>query len=422
MGKSLTEISDASGISISYLSLILSGKRDNVSIATFSRIGLALDLSIEEVQLLLSQQIKRCTPIKANPNRSNIEQQEIIKLTLILLENFDIKELKLLKKKAQELSSLDFELKEYYLFWIDGILATRNNQFEEALKFLDHAHNFKAVTSDEKRMLARIYGGLGSIYIALSDHKMALRMFKKSLHVWGKGNEAALVYLNLGTLYRRTRKYPSAIRAYMISLDSGHGYFKTLAYSGLGQIYIDLNDMPAVRSILLEGYAYSKKNTDKWGCQDLFCNLGQYYKLIGQLQRAEFILNKGLKYAQELSATRANDFIRLELAEVYLLQNRREQADRIFDELYRGVSQTGDLLLLGSTFLLCAKKYISTFDYDEALQYLTKSYKALSKLGLTEEMMECCTLLLKCHSRKHNSAEVQFYRDEIRRIRIKLKM
>lgn len=420
LGKSITEIADESGISLSYLSLILSGKRRNVSKAILARIGSILNMSIEEVQDLINQQIKPSTPLIAKSVR-NIKQQEIIKKTLTLLEHFDIKELKLLRNKVQELNPLDFELKEYYLFWIDGILATRNNQFKEALKFLDQAHNFKPITSNEKRMLARIYGGLGSIYIALSDHKMALRMLKKSLHIWCKENEAALVYLNLGTLYRRTHKYPSAIKAYVLSLDIGHSYFRTLAYSGLGQIYIDLNDMPSARSILLEGYIYSKRNTDKWGCQDLFCNLGHYYKLMGQLRRAEFILNKGLKYAQELKAIRAKDFILLELAEVYLLQNKRGKATQFFDEVIHGISITGDLLLLGTSFLSFAKKYLATFHYDEALQYLHKSYRALSSLGPTVEMLDCCKLLLQCHSRKHNSAQVQFYRNEILKIKNKVK-
>lgn len=293
LGKSLTEIADASGISLSYLSLILSGKRRNVSKATLARIGAVLNLSIEEVQDLIIRQIKPSTPLKVKLVR-NIKQEEIIKQTLTLLEHFDIEKLNLIKTKAQELNSLEFKLKQYYLLWIDGILAARNNQFKEALISFDHAYNFKATTSNEKRMLAKVYGGLGSVYIALNDHKMALKMLKKSLRVWCKNNDAALVFLNLGTLYRRTCNYPSAIRAYMLVLEIGQGYIKTLAYSGLGQIYIDINDLPTARGFLLKGYIYSKRLEDKWGTQDLLCNLGMYYKIVGQLKKAEFILNKGI--------------------------------------------------------------------------------------------------------------------------------
>lgn len=423
MGKSLIEISEATGISLSYLSLILSGKRKNISLSMLSRIGAALDLSIEETRLFISQQIKPTLPKKAKTIRTSIEQEEIIEQTLAVLEqNFDIEKLDQLKIRVKEKNASEFQLKECYLLWIDGILATRNNLYQEAFKFLDQARNFKAVTFSEKRMLARICGGIGSTYLALSEYKLAVKMFKKSLHLWSKGNQAALIYLNLGTLYRRTRKYSNAIRAYILCRDLGEGYFKTLAYSGLGQVYIDLNNMPSARSILLEGYVYSRKNTDKWGCQDLFCNLGEYYKCIGKLQRAEFMLNKGLKYASELNASRAKHFIRLEIAEVHLLQNRGGDAVQIFNELNREVSQTGDLLLLGSTFLLCAKKYLITFHYDEALQYLNKSFIALSSLGPTVEKLECYKLLLECHSRKHNGAEVQFYKDEIPKIKAKLKL
>jgi tetratricopeptide (TPR) repeat protein len=422
MGKSLTEISEATGISVSYLSLILNGKRKNVSLAVLTRIGEALGISIEETRLLISQQIKSTLPKKAKTIRSSIEQEEIIEKTLAVLEkNLDNQELNQLKSRAQKRSLSDFPLKESYLLWIDGFLAWKNNQYQEALNLMAQGCNFKAITSNEKRMLARIYGGLGGIYIGLSDYKMSLKMLKKSLNIWSKGNEAAVAYLNLGTLYRRKRKYSSAIRAYTFSRNLGQSYVKTQAYSGLGQIYMDLNNMPLARSVLLEGYVFCKKNTEKWGCQDLFCNLGEYYKSIGRLQRAEFILKKGLKYAQKFNAARAKDFIRLEIAEVHLLQNRGEKAVHIFNEMSAEVSQSGDLLLLGSTLLRCAKKYLSTFYYEEALQYLNKSYMALSGIGPTSEILESCKLLLEYHLRKHNSAEVQFYKDEIRKIKNKLK-
>lgn len=417
MGKTLTEIADASGISLSYLSLIFSGKRKNLSKATLARIGSALNMPIEEVHSFI-QQIQPASSIKTKSVSNPSKQQEIIKKTLVVLEHFDIEKLNDLKSTAQKISSLEFELKESYILWISGILAARNNQFEEANGFLEQASNFIAKTTDEKRMLAKIYGGLGSVYVALSNQRMALQMLKKSLRLWNTDSDAALIYLNLGTLYRRIRKFSDAIKAYLMTLDLGRGYIKTLAYSGLGQVYIDINDLQTARTFLLEGYVYLKKSKAKWGSQDLFCNLGIYYKLVGQLKRAEFLLDKGHKYAQDLGATRVRDFILLELAEVYLLEKRKDKADQIFDEVNRGVSLTGDGLLLGTTFLACAKKYLATFFYEDAMVYLNKSIG----VGPTLELLECCNMLLLCHSRKHNSAEVQFYRNEITKIDKKLKV
>lgn len=419
MGRNLTEISNATGISMSYLSLIFSGKRKKVSKAILARIASAFNISIEEVEYSI-QHIQRSPIIKHKLVSDQSKQQKIISQTLDILEHFDIERLKDLKNVSSKLSPSEFELKEWYSLWIDGILAARNNQFEEAQRFLDEAKNFRPKTAHEKRMLAKIYGGLGSVYIVLSNNKIALQMFKKSLRLWNTGFDAALVYLNLGTLYRRMRKFPNAIKSYMMTLDFGYGYIKTLAYSGLGQIYIDINDLPTARTFLLEGYVYLKRTRDKWGSQDLLCNLGIYYKLSGQLKRAEYILTKGLKYAQDLGATRVRDYILLELAEVYLLLNTKEKAAAIFDGVNREVSLTGDMLLLGTSFLSCSKKYLSAFFYEDALKNLNQCYKFLNEVGPTLELLECCKLLQLSHSRKHNIAEAQFFKNEILKIKNKL--
>lgn len=412
MGKSLTEISDASGISISYLSLIVNNKR-KANKVTLARIGAVLNLSIEEVQVLINQQFGSSLKNGESPTPNDI----LIEQTLVALEHFNIQTINRLRANVLTLKPSEFILKTFYLLWVEGIIAARKNQFEEALRLLNKAQKFKAKTTMEKRMLAKIYGGLGSVYIALGNHKMSLNYFKKSLRLWNNGNDASLVYLNLGTLFRRMNRYSDAIRAYNLSLEMGFSYVNTLAYSGLGKIYLDLNNMETARQILLKGYVHSKKIEDKWGYQDLLCNLGIYYKKSGRLKRAEFIFNRGLKYALKLEATRMKDFIQLELAEVFLLQDKKEKASEIFNQVIQGVSMTGDLLLLGTSYLLCAKKCIAAFKEEKAFQYLQKSYQALSRMDAPVEILECCELLLQYHSRKHNITQVEFIKNEIKKLK-----
>lgn len=421
----LHEIARRSGISVGYLSLILNGKRKNVSLSIVIRLAFALNLPVEEVKgwILKASEKSKYTESKGGKEEAQKETQKewdeevqgLILRILKSLEKFDALQLKELKSEAERIPT-QIPLKYKLIEWIKGILAGQNSQFNQALDHFMRARTFRARRSPEKRMLAKIYGAMGGCYTAQGNHKMAFKMFAKSLNIWGSGADAALVYLNMGTLYRRCHKYRYASQSYLQAIEIGSYFIRIMSYSGLGQIGIDQKDLESARTILLRGCMLSKRQPEMWGVPELYCNLGIVYKLSRKYNKAKNILNRGRLLAERLGAVRVKHYILLELEEVLLLLEQKDEANSVFSLLEEELSDNGDLFLL-SKMLLSSAQNLWDSSRELALDCLLRSYKILGKIGPSIELMKCCQLLVEGFSNKNTLGIGHFYQDEVKRIR-----
>lgn len=424
----LKEISQKSGISVGYLSLIFNGKRTKVSLSVLTRLGFTLNLSIDEVRRLIeksSEQARKRNKLEeAAEQKLNQSTQEerlkgLIQRTIQCLEHFDPLQLENIKREVE--SDLEeLPLKYRLVKWIEGIQAARNNQFTTALDFLMEARMIRATKPYEKRMLAKIYGGMGSCYTALGDRKMAFKMFTKSLNIWGRGHDAGLVYLNMGTLYRRCHQYSRAKQAYLQAIEMGSLFIQFMAYSGLGQVALDQKKLDEARVILLKGYLISKKHPYTWGVPELYCNLGILYKLTSKYNLAQKVLSRAEQVAVEMGAIRVKHFIMIEQGEVLLLLHKVEEANEIFSNLEKELSDEGDILLLGKT-LISVAKLLWNDSSNITLECLERCYKLLAQLEPSEELLLCCQLLVNYTLGRSDLGDQAFYEDEVKRIKKLLK-
>lgn len=424
----LNELSQRSGISVGYLSLIFNGKRTNVSLSVLTRLGYTLNLSVDEVRRLIQKSsehaLEKNRLEEADEQKMTLSAQEerlkgLIQCTIQCLEHFDPIQLEKIKRDAgSDLETLP--LKFRLVKWIEGIQAARNNQFTTALDLLLEARMFRPAKPHEKRMLAKIYGGMGSCYTALGDRKMAFKMFTKSLNIWGRGHDAALVYLNMGTLYRRCHQYNNAKQAYMQAIEMGSFFIQIMAYSGLGQVAIDQKEMEKARVILLRGYLITKKHPYTWGVPELYCNLGILYKLSHKYNLARKVLCKAEQVAVELGAIRVKYFILIEQGEVLLLLHKAEEANKVFSRLEKELSDEGDILLLGK-MLISVAKLLWNDSPDITLECLVRCYKLLGQLGPSGELLICCQLLVDYFIGQPDLGDYGFYEDEVKRIKKLLK-
>ena len=421
----LHEIAKRSGVSVAYLSLIFNGKRKNVSLSVQTRLGFALDLPVEEIKqwILESSEKGQLAERMGEKEKAQREIQKekdeelhyLILRILKSLEKFDPIELKELRCEAERNSKL-LPLKDQLIEWIEAILAGQNSQFKQALEHFRRARTFRATKVYEKRMLAKIYGGMGGCYTVLGDHRMAFKMFTKSLNIWGSGADAALVYLNMGTLYRRCQKYRYSRQSYLQAIEMGSYFIRVMAYSGLGQIGIDQKDLESARAHLLSGYKLSKHQPEMWGVPELYCNLGIVYKLSHKYTKAKAILNKGRRLAEKLGAVRVKYYILLELEEVLLFLGLRDEANTVFSLLEEELSDDGDLFLLGK-ILLSSALNIWDSSQELALDCLLRSYRTLGQIGPSSELLRCCQLLVEAFSKKGALELGDFYQDEVKRIK-----
>jgi transcriptional regulator with XRE-family HTH domain len=140
----LQEIARRSGISVGYLSLILKGKRKNVSLSIVTRLAFTLNLPVEEVKdwILMTSEESQNIESKGEKYEAQTETQrrkewdeevqDLILRILKSLEKFDALQLKELMSEAERFPT-QIPLKSKLIEWIEGILAGQNSQFNQAL-------------------------------------------------------------------------------------------------------------------------------------------------------------------------------------------------------------------------------------------------------------------------------------------------
>lgn len=416
-GIKVTELAKRCGVSQSYLSRIVNGEKHNVDPYILTKLAYELDMSLLEVEILV---VTGKPPDSWRESIRNeheqIEFQHCIHAALDALDLGDISRFNGLSERVKAMNEQDVPLKQNYMDWYEGVSLSFANRYGEAMVKLEEAGRFKPRNDIERNLLAKIIGGLGGIYVAQGDYQTAMKMFRKSLMIWGEGSQAGSVYLNMGTLFRRRQKYASAIQAYERAVELGTSSVKLLAYTGLGQVALDLQDSRQARRYLLKGYMIAKSQENDEGKANLYCNLGKYYKEIGKLDRAIQRLKTALKYAERWQDSRTRFYILAELADVYLHIKDFEAADQTLKLFESEINQDGDVLLVGMCFNMFAKKHAQTGQIDSALTLLGQSYKILMKIPVSEELLECCRLLHKYLLAKNEPYEAEFYLAESKKI------
>lgn len=416
-GIRITELAKCCGISQSYLSRIVNGERKNVHPYILMQLARGLDISLSEIKALVATgEFENSKKESINNEGEQTEFQQCILEALDALDFGDISMFQVITQKVTEMNEQSIRLKQNYLAWYEGLNLSFANRYDESMAKFESAMRFKPKTETERKLLAKIIGGLGSVYVAKGNYQSAMKMLRKSLMVWGEGPQAGSVYLNMGTLLRRRHKYFSATQSYQRAVKLGASPVKLLAYTGLGLVALDLKDIVQARRYLLMGYMLAKSQENDEGKANLYCNLGQYYKEVGKLNRAIYALKRGLKCAERWRDSRVTLYILAELADAYLRIKDVKASEETLKTLESEINHGGDVLLVGMCFNTFAKKHAQSGCIDRALTLLGQNYRILAAIPPSEELLDCCRLLARYFLAKKKPYEADFYLAESKKI------
>lgn len=410
--------------------MIAKGKRTKIRYPDQLKMAKALNLSSSELQSVLfttANSSNPPSPLSTKRNPGSFFSQETYELFYTLLEDAL---LALHANNIPEFESIStnliakipdaIPLKSNYISWYTALTLSWSNRFDPALTELEKAAQFKTSNPIEKTFKAKIIGGIGSVQVALGNYEEALKAFKKSVLVCKNGEQAAVIYLNIGSLYLRKRDFSLSLNAYEKALALSASQLKLLVYSGLGQLAMDQHNFPLARKYLLTGYCLASSLTNDLHKGDVFCNLGKYYKELMRYTFALRMLNKGLEYARKSSIKRTMLYILVEISDVHLLQNDIHGFNEIVSVIQSEVSADGDYQLLGALLIVLAEQHIYAHRYEQALLHLESSYRLLVDKSPTKELLTCCLLLKKIHSYAKRSQEAFFFDREVKRIKMQL--
>lgn len=410
----MQDLAKRCGISNGYLSMIIAGERKNVSSEILFCLADELQLSTLELEHLLN------IPHHAyeTPSESvKLKFQEYLSDALDALDVNDQKKLDALTEKIRILDDPCVALKNHYLDWYEAWHLAFESRLDEALQKFHRAHQFKPRTNIERRFKAKILGGLGGVYTAQGNYKLAMKAMRDSLFLWPDGKQAGWIYLNMGTLHRRMGNPLAAMDAFHQAYELGASFIKLLALSSGLQISFDINDEEKARQYAVRGYLLAKSLEDPRGKCDLFCNIAQYYARKDKPKRAEPFYLKAIHFAGRSGDARIRQWALVELANLYAKYGLLNKLQTLLKGSEIEITSSADYLLIGKRLNMTAESYLNNGYSAKAFNLLEHNYKTLVSLRPSEELLSCCHLLIKCSSINKDPYKTEFYSTEIKRIR-----
>lgn len=413
----LSEVARSCKISSSYLSMIINGHRNNVSIEILEALAEELKITRNDIEGILKTDSHQ---LKQNLTTRDREQSlSYLGEVLNALEVNDTSEIERLTTMLNQLSEWD-SIAQKYAEWYQGWRLTLQNRFLDALLLFNSAKQFRPKTETERRFMAKILSSIGGACVAKGDYKAALDSFRKSLYLWSSGKQVAIVYLNMGTLYRRSHKYALSKQAYEKAIEYGSNFIKMRAYSSLAQTAFDKNNLVMARREILNGYRVARSEQEPRGKDDLYCNIGVYYSMTGRENRAKKWLEKSIELTKKTKNTRTKHYAMAELVDIYLRENNEQKAESLINEIQNELSENNDTLLLATQFCTITKRHFNLKEFERGYLILVRCYSLLQGISPSHELLNCCSLLKKYHQHRREPYVAAFYESEMNRIRSKI--
>lgn len=191
----------------------------------------------------------------------------------------------------------------------------------------------RSIELDPENLIGWHY--LGLLYQRIGELENAENAFKTILVLSGSDKKIqALVYNNLGIVYKTRGKLEEAIGYYEKSLAHGceSGFKESMAdaYGNLGNVYKILGNLDLASKNYHKALAIDEELDRKEGMANQYCNLGVIYKNQGKLSQALDYCNKALTIYEALGHKEGMANVNGNLANVYAIRDEHDLAIKYY--------------------------------------------------------------------------------------------
>lgn len=181
---------------------------------------------------------------------------------------------------------------------IDSADVYLKRDAEKSLKFIGDALNAR-ISSNQS---AEAHELLGDIYLYWKQYDLAISAFKISL----QNAETSSAKLKLANAYNNNGDYQKSISTYKsIDVAALSNYQKTMLYEGLGDVYINTENIIQAITSYNEGLKVANKHLIAPKVTDLNSKIAQAYNIKGEKSKAKDYFSNSLNLAEQENKKRA---------------------------------------------------------------------------------------------------------------------
>jgi tetratricopeptide (TPR) repeat protein len=243
-----------------------------------------------------------------------------------------------------------------------------------AMLYYTEAENI-AVKLHDDYLIAKAANGLGLVYTEMYDYKKAIEYYKESIHILGKLTDKAYTYdycsvlISIGNYYMYNGEYTKAIfyqRSALEKADQLHDLeMINKIYGNLGAIeQYQGHSSSALKYFLKVLDYYNLENGHSKKYVTILHNIGAYYLLNKQYDKAEDFLNQSLSISQEMG------FKSMEGGNIYALSEVKKKQKQ-WQKAYEYHTRWQEI----NDSLLSSEMKMKISDYQWEMKSQKKKYK-----------------------------------------------
>ena len=263
-----------------------------------------------------------------------------------------------------------------------GVSYTFDNRLIDAEKHYNKSLELFSKLRDKNR-LAILYANLGNIYTNISNYKFALESFQKGLEFASENKRARILNLKgIADVYSNIANYSKALEYYRRAKDLADEIkeisMKAEIEESFGILELNLGLPKQALKYFARAENIARTLDNGFFIAGLYHKFGVAYSLLDSLSKAEQYFLSANKINKANGDIYNQLTVNLELAEIYLKQNKTGKASRLLKITGKKCREYDLKNLLTKQYLLSAELYKIDGNYKKA-EELLKTAEMLAK-------------------------------------------
>jgi signal transduction histidine kinase len=322
-------------------------------------------------------------------------------IVLLLLIFFSCQE-----KKNQQINSVSknqAQLKKWYN-------KSASLIYSDYFKMIDYADSIqKNATNESNDYKSLAYITYGIYYSRISEVNKAFNNYNKAFELLKESKNDTLLYvlnIGIGNYHKNTGDYNNSLKYLIKGLFIAEHLNDSLkigkAYSFLGQLYLEKEDVKQAKDYLNKAVAIFKNNKNNPSYLISIHTLANIYGMNGDFSKALDLDNEGLKICDNIDSNDLRATFIDNKANCYMYSNRLDSAKYYFNECLRIDLLNKNGRQISDSYSNLAQLAIFEKDASDVLSYANKSIEIAEKANYKPGIVKNYQLLIDFYKSQNN--------------------